>query len=321
MIEDYFYIYASEEIKDGFRYYVIPKRSAEEIEAFLMQLSNDYEVSLKRRYGELVLELKKTKRDYKLNLILFLATLATTTFFGSMFYEDGSILGGLAFSIVLFTVFGSHELAHYFTARKWGMKTSLPYFIPFPTIIGTLGAVIKYRGAIPNRKALFDVGISGPLAGFFASIFVILIGLQLHFEISEGEKIFIGTPIIFDLLVKLTGFEGEAIHPIAFAGWVGLFVTFFNLLPVGQLDGGHVVRAMVGDKAEIVSKTTPFILMILSIFFGEIWLFWGIILLFFAMQRHPKPIDEKGLDKKRIAIGIFGYLIFFLCFIPEPFKL
>lgn len=321
MIEDYFFVYAVEKIKDGLRYYVIPKRGIEEIEAFLMKLSNDYEVSLKRSYGELVLEVKKAKQDYKLNIILFLATLATTTFFGSMFYEDRNILGGLAFSAVLFAVFGSHELAHYFTARKWGMKTSLPYFIPFPTIIGTLGAVIRYKGAIPNRNALFDVGISGPLAGCFASIFVILIGLQLPFEVSGEEKVFIGIPLLFELLVKLTGFEGEMIHPIAFAGWIGLFVTFFNLLPVGQLDGGHVLRALVGERAEMISKATPFILMILAIFFGEIWLFWGIILLFFAMQRHPKPLEDKGVDRKRIAIGIFGYLIFFLCFIPEPFRL
>ncbi|MCS7144336.1 MAG: site-2 protease family protein [Archaeoglobaceae archaeon] len=201
------------------------------------------------------------------------------------------------------------------------MRTSLPYFIPFPTIIGTLGAVIKYKGAIPNRKALFDVGISGPIAGCFASVLVILIGLQLHYEPSEGEKIFIGTPLLFELLVQLTSFKSEFIHPIAFAGWVGLFVTFFNLLPAGQLDGGHVSRAILGEKSEIVSKATPFILLTLGIFFGEIWLFWGLFIMLFAMQKHPKPLEDERVDNKRIALGIFGYMIFILCFIPEPFKL
>ncbi len=321
MIEDYFYVYAFERLEDGFRYFVIPRRDQKEIEAFLMLLSNDYEVSLKRRYGELVLEIRRQRQDYRLNLILFFATLATTTFFGSMFYEEPNLLGGLAFSGALFFVLGSHELAHYFAARKWGMKTSLPYFIPFPSIIGTLGAVIKYRGAIPNRKALFDVGISGPLAGCFASILVILLGLQLPFEVEGEEKIYIGIPLLFEFLAKLTAFEGEFIHPVAFAGWVGLFVTFFNLLPVGQLDGGHVLRAIAGERAEIISKATPFLLMTLSIFFGDLWLFWALILFFFALQKHPKPLVDEELDGKRIAVGIFGYLIFFLCFTPEPFRL
>ncbi|MEM0214969.1 MAG: site-2 protease family protein [Archaeoglobaceae archaeon] len=321
MIEDYFYVYASEKLNDGVRYYVIPKRSHADIEAFLMQLSSEYDVSLRKSYGELLLEIRRSKQNYVPNIILFIATLATTTLFGSMFYEGFNILGGLAFSGAIFFVLGSHELAHYLTARKWGMRTSLPYFIPFPTIIGTLGAVIKYKGAIPNRRALFDVGISGPLAGCLASVIVIFIGLQFPYEARNGERILIGTPLLFDLLVQLAGFSGEFIHPIAFAGWVGLFVTFFNLLPVGQLDGGHVVRAMIGEKSEIVSKATPFVLILLSIFFGEIWLFWGLILMLFAMQKHPKPLEDHRIDKKRFALGIFGYLIFLLCFIPQPFKL
>ncbi|MEM4747222.1 MAG: site-2 protease family protein [Archaeoglobaceae archaeon] len=319
-LEDHFYIYHSERIKDGMRYYVVPRKSEREIVDFLTELSLNYDVSLKQRYGELVLEIKRIRERKWINLALFIATFVSTTFFGSLLYQEPNILGGLLFSLAILSIFGSHEIAHYLVARKWRMRVSLPYFIPFPTIIGTLGAVIKQRGAIPSRKALIEVGASGPITGFFTSIIVSILGLGIAYEVElKGGEIMLGTPLIFELLINLTGFKGQVLHPIAFAGWVGFLLTFFNLLPVGQLDGGHVARALFGERSEIVSKSVPPFLIILGFFFGEIWLFWGIILLFFSTMKHPKLLNDERLDSKGILLGIFCYLIAALCFVPRPF--
>lgn len=319
-LEDYFFVYGEERIKEGVRYYVIPRTKGKEIEQFLLQLSYDYDVSLKERYGELILEIKRARENIVPNLVLFAITFLSTTFFGSMFYEEPNLLGGVVFSLAIIFILGSHEMAHFFTAKKWRMRTSLPYFIPFPTIIGTLGAVIKQRGAIPNRNALLDVGASGPIVGFLASILVTLVGLRIPFEVElKGNEIMLGTSPIFELLLTISGFNGAVIHPVAFAGWVGFLLTFFNLLPVGQLDGGHVMRALVGDKSELISRLVPLLLLLFAFFFGTIWLFWAIILFFFSMQRYPKPMNDERVDSKRVALGISCYVIAILCFTPTPF--
>lgn len=319
-IEDYFFVYNVEKIENGVRYYVIPRAGHKEINIFLLQLSYDYDVSLKEKYGELILEIKKAKENKVLSIFLFFATFLSTTFFGSMLYGEPNLVGGVIFSIAIIFILGSHEMAHFLTARRWGMRTSLPYFIPFPTIIGTLGAVIKQRGAIPSRKALIEVGASGPIVGFFASILVTLIGLRIPFEFEpKGEEIMLGSSLIFELLVRISGFTGTVIHPVAFAGWVGFLLTFFNLLPVGQLDGGHVMRAMIGERSEIVSKIVPLLLILLTPFFGSIWFFWAIVLFIFSMQKHPTPLEDKRINLSRFLLGISCYAIAILCFIPTPF--
>ena len=330
LIEKYFRIYAEEIVGDTLRFYVIPTAPESEVRRFLHFLSQEYEVGLRYHYGEMVLELKRAERreNYAINLILFIATFLTTTLVGSTFYGEGlNIKGGLMFSLAIMFVLGSHEMGHYFAAKRWRMKTSLPYFIPFPTIIGTLGAVIRHRGVIPSRKALFDVGVSGPLVGVVASVIVVLIGLQLPFEIKGEPTLYIGTPPIFDAILYLTNYQKEAIHPVAFAGWVGFFVTFLNMLPVGQLDGGHVLRAMLGEASEKVSRVIPFLLFaygfILMIQLNQpntIWFFWGLISFFFSMQRHPKPADDESpIGLKRYLIGILAFAVAMLCFIPVPF--
>lgn len=148
---------------------------------------------------------------------------------------------GLPFTLAIMAVLGSHEMAHYAMARYHGMKVSLPYFIPFPTFIGTMGAVIRYNGPVPSRKALFDVGIAGPLVGLIMSIAVTFIGLSLEVPAAKSlpnSLMFdLGLPPLFVFIQNLVGATGGNLHPVAFAGWVGMFVTLLNLLPAGQLDG------------------------------------------------------------------------------------
>jgi membrane-associated protease RseP (regulator of RpoE activity) len=329
-VERYFNVYNIEELKDGYRFYVIPLAEDREIKRFLAMLSESYDVSIKYHYGEIILEIRRSVKKERIwiNVLLFLATFATTTAVGSTFYgTEINLIGGLLFSSAIMFVLGSHEMGHYFAAKRWGMKTTLPYFIPFPTIIGTLGAVIKHKGPIPNRKALFDVGVSGPVTGIIASIVVVLIGLQLPYEISGEPTLYINTPPIFDILISVTGFEGFAVHPVAFAGWVGFFITFMNMIPAGQLDGGHVLRAIMGKRYEVVSRTIPVILVAFGFLIseiyklpGQIWVFWGVITFFFSMQGHPEPIDDDlPLDFKRLIAGIGAFILAFLCFTPVPF--
>jgi len=329
-IEKYFKIYGEERVGDTLRFYVIPVATEVEIGKFFQMISEEYEVSLRRYYGELVLEVKKIERkeNYLLNILLFIATVATTTAVGSTFYgEEIDWVGGLMFSAAIMFVLGSHEMAHYFAARRWGLKTSLPYFIPFPTIVGTLGAIIRHRGIIPSRKALFDVGVAGPLAGIAASVVVIYAGLQLPFELKAEPTLYIGTPPLFDAILYIAKYEKEAIHPVAFAGWVGLFVTFLNMIPVGQLDGGHILRAMLGEISEKVSKAVPFVLFAYGFIFmlqfnqpNSIWFFWGLLSLLFSAQRHPKPADDDTrLDKKRYLVGVLSFILALTCFVPVPF--
>ncbi len=329
-IGKYFRIYSVEKFGDVVRFYVVPIASERDIRRFIATLSQSYSVSLRYIYGELVLELKRAERKerYRTNIILLIATFLTTTLVGSTFYgKEINLAGGVMFSLAIMFVLGSHEMGHYFAAKRWKMRTSLPYFIPFPTIIGTLGAVIRHRGPIPSRKALFDVGVSGPIVGILASCIVVVAGLHLPFKLEGEPTLYIGTPPIFDALIYLSNYTGEAIHPVAFAGWVGFFVTFLNMLPVGQLDGGHVLRAMLGEKSEIVSKLIPVALLGYGIYVTKvlkqpntIWIFWGLITFFFSMQKHPKPVDdETPIDAKRYVVGIFTFMLAVLCFTPVPF--
>ncbi len=326
-INTLFYIYHFEKIKNGYLFYLIPIADEESIKRFIAEISQKYDVKVRYDGGKYILKVKKSKGDNLwVNFLLLIATIFTTTYVGSFFYPQPNIFGGLMFSAAIMSVLGSHEMGHYFAARRWKMKTSLPYFIPFPTIIGTMGAIIKHKGAIPNRKALFDVGVAGPVAGIVVSILVLVVGLKIPYELSGEPGIYIGTPLLFDVVVKLVGFEGEVVHPVAFAGWVGLFVTFLNMLPVGQLDGGHVARAMFGKSAEVISKSVPLLLIGLGFYLSAysiptgVWIVWGLITFFFALSPHPEPLDDTTpIDRKRFLLGIVAFLLAILCFTPVPF--
>jgi membrane-associated protease RseP (regulator of RpoE activity) len=333
LVEEAFDIYEEERIPEGIRFYVNPK-SREDVERFkerLVHFIPKFSVEVSYRYGEVVLEIRRAKEERErrwINVALLVVTIFSTTFVGASFTPNFDMVEGIKFSIAIIFVLGSHEMGHYFAARSWGMKTSLPYFIPFPTIVGTLGAVIKHKGPIPNRKALFDVGVAGPLVGVVASVAITAFGLTLPYQpVEGGNYIELGTPPLFDIISSIIKPSGEFIHPIAFAGWVGMLVTFFNLLPVGQLDGGHVMRAMIGERADYVSKLMPLLLIMGGWLYSflaredSILLFWGIIALIFSLQRHPQPLNDKvPLDRKRILIGVFAFVVALLCFNPLPIR-
>lgn len=297
--------------------------------------------TLKYELGEhviIVAPVKKSEEKIWINLALFMATGFTTMICGAWMFgvnltsDPIQVFRGLPFTLAILAVLGSHEMAHYAMARYHGMKTSLPYFIPFPTFIGTMGAVIRYKGPIPDRKALFDVGVAGPLVGLFVSIAVTIIGLNLDVPeinpLPDSLMFEIGLPPLFVMIQKVVGVTGSNLHPVAFAGWVGMFVTLLNLLPAGQLDGGHVLRAMLGKKADRVSSMMPRILFLIGFYViywlkgdGFIWIFWALFLWAFAAAGHPSPLHDKvKLDRKRILIGILTFILGLLCFTLIPFK-
>lgn len=266
----------------------------------------------------------------KLNIILFLATCCTTFITG--WFQNGYWQAGLWYGFAIISILLAHEMGHYLMCKKYGIKATLPFFIPFPPFgnpFGTMGAVIKMESRIPNRKALFDVAVAGPLAGLALTIPAIYFGVQLS-QIVEikpaaaGGTIYLGESFLYAQISKLaigTLPEGKDVllHPLAFAGWAGLFVTALNLLPIGQLDGGHVVYALLGKRHDWVATTALIAFGLISIFMYQGWFLLLILLIWFG-YRHPPTLDDRPLDKKRIAIGIFTLVIFLLSFTPEPFK-
>jgi membrane-associated protease RseP (regulator of RpoE activity) len=252
-----------------------------------------------------------------LHIILFLLTVASTYF-----------VGGWSYSLSIISILLAHEMGHYFMSKKYGIPATLPYFIPFPlSPFGTFGAVIKMKGVIINKKALFDIGVAGPISGFVVAIPFIILGIKLSdIQVISGNASFIelGDPLLFKIVQglmvdKIPSGHDLVLHPFAYAGWVGLFVTALNLLPVGQLDGGHIVYAVFGDKSRWVFFATIAVLAVISIFYNPGWLTLLIILLIFGM-RHPQPLDiETELDSKRKYIALIILIIFALSFTPAPF--
>ncbi|NJD78711.1 MAG: site-2 protease family protein [Candidatus Methanoperedens sp.] len=301
-----------------------------------------YQFSLRHDLGENVLiatPFKPVRERRWINVALLFATILSTMVMGAYLFgadpinNPSDVLKGIPFTIAIMTVLGAHESAHYIVAKRHGMNTSLPYFIPFPSMIGTMGAVIKHRGPIPDRKALFDVGISGPLVGLFVSIIVTIIGLLLPpipmVSGMNGIQIILSPPPLFELLTRLISPpENSMLHPVAFAGWVGMLVTALNLIPAGQLDGGHVLRAMLGKKASYVSGALPFVLLLLGVYLtyvrnidGSLWIFWGMLLFFFAGMGHPRPLDDDvPIGKARMALGIVTFILGLLCVTLVPFQ-
>lgn len=256
----------------------------------------------------------------RLPTVLFVLTALSTIFAGGPYYA-ASIM-----AILL-----AHELGHFTMCRRYRISATFPYFIPFPlSVFGTLGALIIMRGRVPNRRALFDVGIAGPLAGLVIAIPVTLIGLHsstlVPLEQVAENSFRLGNSLLFSFLTDIavgTIPDGHELMlgPMAYAGWAGLFVTALNLLPVGQLDGGHVVYAIIGEKSKIVYR-----LVLLGVVIATIitrfpgWLIIG-LLAFILARRHPLPLDPYAeLDPTRKLIGLGAMLVFILAFIPAPFS-
>ena len=238
--------------------------------------------------------------------------------------EPWSLSAGLPFALTLILILLAHELGHYLTCRYYGIDASLPYFIPAPTLIGTLGAFIRIRSAIVWRRQLFDVGVAGPVAGFVFIIPALAIGLAYSKVIpgiqSQSDFVF-STPLIqraFEAVI-FPGVPSEDIylHPIARAAWVGLLATALNLMPIGQLDGGHILYSFVGDHHRILTNIFIAALLPLAFFYSWSWMFWA-LLLFFLGRKHPKIYDSTPLGNGRVQLGTLALLMFVLSFSPTP---
>lgn len=252
-----------------------------------------------------------------IHIVLFILTFASTWF-----------VGGVLYSLSIMSILFAHEMGHYIMSKRYGIPATLPYFIPFPlSPFGTFGAIIKMKGIIVNKRALFDIGVGGPLAGFVVSLPFIYVGIKLS-KVgpipSHQGFLELGDPLLFKLFqIMLVGVIPDGydliLHPFAYAGWVGLFVTALNLLPAGQLDGGHIVYAVFGEKSRKIYISVLLALGIYGVFFNQGWLALVILLFIFGI-RHPRPIDmETELDRKRRLIALVILIIFILSFTPKPF--
>lgn len=267
-----------------------------------------------------------------INVILFFITLSSTLVAGTLqqginpLEDPWSIWRGIPFSFTLLMILGAHEFGHYFMSRRHEIDVSLPYFIPAPSFIGTFGAFIKMKSPIMDRRILLDVGVAGPLAGLFVAVPVLLLGLyfsEIRVETVE-TGVTLGTSLFFSFLSWMVhGFLPDEVnlilHPVAFSGWIGLLVTCLNLLPVGQLDGGHVAYAVLGSRQRLVAKGVIAVLLVLGIFGWVGWLIWAAILIFMGINHPPVIYDWIPLDKRRKNIGWVSLAIFVLTFTPAPF--
>ena len=281
--------------------------------------------------------------------LLFLATLLTTTWAGAahqgvdILAEPGRFAVGLPYALGLLAILGVHELGHFFTARYHGIRVTPPYFIPLPFALGTFGAFIKMKSPTPSRRALFDVAVAGPLAGLVVAIPALLIGLSSsqilpdageaavqatggHMSMAGGTSV--GSSILFALAAKLT--MGDAVQyghlvrltPLAFAGWLGLFVTALNLLPVGQLDGGHMARAMFGTRrGQSLSTVALWTLVLLALF---VWpgLLMFVLIIFFLVGRGIPPLNDLtplGTGRRIVGYATFAILLLIVAPLPHAF--
>ncbi len=267
-----------------------------------------------------------------LHLFLFVLTLISTLAVGALhegvniFNEPWKLYRGFPFAFSLLFILLAHEFSHYLASKKHRVDATLPYFLPAPTLFGTLGAFIKMKSPITTRNALMDIGASGPIAGFIVSVFATIIGLffskVMPAENVEGV-IKLGDSLLFTFLTKLTiGTIPENhdvfLHPVAFAGWIGFFVTSLNLIPVGQLDGGHIVYALIGRRHESFSKILIGVMVLLGIFLWEGWLVWSLLLLILGFKHPPIIYSELPLDPARKKIGWTALVIFALTITPVP---
>ncbi|HWR58912.1 MAG TPA: site-2 protease family protein [Thermodesulfovibrionales bacterium] len=271
-----------------------------------------------------------------LHLILFILTFASTLIAGALFQKGVNIFSepwriyeGLPFALTLMTILLAHELSHYFASKKHHTKATLPYFIPAPSLIGTFGAFIKMKSPIVTRKALIDIGASGPIAGFLLSVAACVVGLTMSsfVVVKDTEGVLgLGDSMLFTLLSRLIlGVPPESheilLHPVAFAGWIGLFVTSLNLIPIGQLDGGHIAYAFLGERHKSVSVILVVILLVLGLFLWEGWAFWGVVMIVLGLKHPPVIYWEIPLDRSRRITGVAALIIFIITFIPSPFTI
>ena len=284
-----------------------------------------------------------------LNVVLFILTMGSCYFVGmswslSYLYADAldkldqvsinlemitdpQIIGlSLAYTLVLLTILLAHEMGHYLTCRHYGLDASLPFFIPAPTLIGTMGAFIKIKSPVRTKQQLFDIGIAGPLAGFVLALPALIYGLSLSKVVAnipaEGTIIF-GEPLLLKILGSVffpNLAEGADIilHPIAYTGWVGILVTALNLFPIGQLDGGHILYSLLGPRTRKLAPVFLLSFLVMGVFFWIGWFLWAVLIYFLGLK-HPRIWDDHNrLSPGRRILGIVVLIIFILSFIPDP---
>lgn len=304
-----------------------------------------------------------------IHIVLFIITIATTLLAGTEWitgkpgpYDISDLLIAFPYTFSILFIIGVHEFGHYFAARYHKVDATLPYFIPFPPLagflnFGTMGAVIKTRSIVVSNKAMFDIGIAGPIAGFIAAIIVLVFGylnlpdpqyiLSIHpdyFSPSYGQNAIslkFGSSILFELFNTIFNTPTNFIppmteiyhYPYLTAGWLGLFITAMNMIPVGQLDGGHIVYSMFNQrKHEVIASICMILLILLGIIgaldtflelglnFGWMgWLFWALVLNFVIKVKHPPVFNFKPLDTKRMILGYISLFILVISFAPSPF--
>jgi membrane-associated protease RseP (regulator of RpoE activity) len=283
-----------------------------------------------------------TPRRWWINLLLFLATIASTTLVGAVLEQElpfdqslllllrnpRLLLSGIPASMTIMGILGVHELAHYIAARKHGLDSSLPYFIPVPFgLIGTMGAIIRMRTPWQDRDALFDVGAAGPLAGILIAIPLFFIGMMVSPALPpQPEGVPLGTPLLLqwleDLVYVLRGIPQEYdiyVNSWTFTAWFAVFVSGLNLLPIGQLDGGHVAYAVLGDRMRILSTVVLVVLGLLGILLWPGWYMW-VGFSFLSGWMHPPPLNALApLSKTRKILGYGVFVLMILLFTPAPF--
>ena len=309
----------------------------------------------------------KKKNSYLIHIGLFLITFVTTTIAGAEWttgtagpFDIGYLQVGLTYSLTILFIITCHEFGHYFAAKYHKVDATLPYYIPFPTVpglisFGTMGAVIKTKSPVQSNKAMFDIGIAGPLAGFAACLIILVYGfthvpgvdylLKIHPDYfspdfgKEGYNLIFGNTLLFSFFKWLFVAPGQFFPPMSdpflCVGWFGLFITAMNMIPVGQLDGGHIGYTMFGRKTHYKIAVVSMIILVVLGTLGIVeaimdinlplgwggWLFWALILFFIIKIKHPPVAEEKELDLKRKILGYFSYFILFISFSPAPILL
>lgn len=286
-----------------------------------------------------------------LNLLLFILTILSTIIVGfswstsfelaedlvelpgseinlNIWQNQRIIVLSVVYALVLLTILVGHELGHYLTCRRYQLEATLPYFIPAPTLVGTLGAFIRIRSPITRKSQLFDIGLAGPLTGFFLSLPAIIYGLansKLVPSLPQEGTIYFGEPLLLKGLERIIfGRVSErydiVLHPVGVAGWVGLLITAFNLFPVGQLDGGHIAYALLGHRSRKLGRLVLGLFILMGIFLWIGWFVWAALILVLGLK-HPQVADElEKLSPGRRVLGWVAVIIFILSFIPDPIK-
>lgn len=299
------------------------------------------------RWLVLVHERTPPRERWWLHAALLLLTVVTTSIGGAAIWGVGGtwyrpglaeLRAGLPFALPLLAILFAHESGHYVTARRYRLNASPPYFIPFPSqwnILGTMGAFIRLRSPVFDRRTLFDIGIAGPIAGMVVAVPVLLAGLALstpepggpsmmlshQFLPFDGVFMFVGDSLLMWLGRELVGLHGPVLlHPVALAGWVGILITSLNLLPMAQFDGGHIAFAMFGRAQVWVARGFWLLLLLLGRFWLGWWV-WAVLALVIGRGRlgHPSIIEpEREIDPRRTVVGWVGIAIFLLTFMPQP---